>query len=179
MEMSVKNWVRVWAKTLVATPFVFMALVVAAATASQAIHDIDAVASWDGLFNIVRALPELSVYALMIGAIAGLPTLVIGLPMALILERLETTTFLNYAFTGLILGAVGGFVILAYDQYQHAAVPNYLLARTLTPVCAVYGLVAAVMFRLFSRGRSSRPKPRPEPAPLIALPAPADPDQTD
>jgi hypothetical protein len=173
MEMSVKTWVRVWAKTLVATPFVFMALIMLAAIASQAIHDVDAVASWDGLFNIVRALPELSIYALMIGAIAGLPTLVIGLPMALILERLETTTYLNYAFTGLILGAAGGFVILAYDQYQHAAVPNYLFARTMTPVCAVYGLVAAVMFRLFSRARSARPKPPPAPAPLIALPAPA------
>jgi len=175
MEMSVKNWVRVWAKTLVATPFVFMALVVAAATASRALQDVDAVASWEGLFAIVRALPELSIYALMIGAVAGLPTLIIGVPMALILERLEATTFLNYAFTGLLLGAVGGFAILAYEQSTHAA-PNYLLARTLTPVCAVYGLLAAVMFRLFSRSRSSRPKPPPEPAPLIALPAPAEQD---
>jgi hypothetical protein len=175
MEMSVKTWVRVWAKTLVATPFVFMALIMLAAIASQAIHDVDAVASWDGLFNIVRALPELSVYALMIGAVAGLPTLVIGLPTALILERLETTTFLNYAFTGLILGAAGGFAIMASYQYDQPA-PNYLFARTMTPVCAVYGLIAAVMFRLFSRARSARPKPRPEPAPLLALPAPADED---
>jgi hypothetical protein len=175
MEMSVKTWVRVWAKTLVATPFVFMALVVAAAMASQAIHDVDAVASWDGLFNIVRALPELSVYALMIGAVAGLPTLVIGVPAALILERLETNTFLNYAFTGLILGAAGGFAIMAYDQVQQPA-PNYLFARTMTPVCAVYGLIAAVMFRLFSRARSARPKPQPAPPPLIALPPPAEQD---
>jgi len=175
MEMSVKTWVRVWAKTLVATPFVFMGLVVAAAMASQAIHDVDAVASWEGLFNIVRALPELSVYALMIGAIAGLPTLVIGVPTALILERLETTTFLNYAFTGLLLGAAGGFAIMAYDQYQQP-VPNYLFARTMAPVCGVYGLIAGVMFRSFSRTRSARPTPEPTPPPLLALPPPAERD---
>jgi hypothetical protein len=178
MEMSVKTWVRVWAKTLVATPFVFMALVVAAATASRAIHDADAVASWDGLFSIVRALPELSVYALMIGTLAGLPTLLIGVPTALILERLETTTFLNYAFTGLVLGAAGGFAIMAYQQYGQPA-PNYLFARTMTPVTAVYGLLVAVMFRLFSRAKSARPKPRPDPPPLLALPPPADSDEAD
>jgi hypothetical protein len=178
MEMSVKTWVSVWAKTLIVTPFVFMTLVVTAATVSQAINDAAAVASWDGALNIVRALPELSIYALMIGAVAGLPTLLVGVPTALILERLETTSFLNYAFTGLALGAVCGFTILAYDQFQQAA-PNYLLARTLTPVTAVYGLIAAVTFRMFSRFKSARPAP-PQPArQLIALPAPADPDETD
>jgi hypothetical protein len=178
MEMSVRTWVRVWAKTLVATPFVFMALVVAGAAASQAIHDVDSIASWEGLLTIVRALPELSIYALMIGAVAGLPTLLIGVPTALILERLETTSYLNYAFTGLVLGAVAGFVIIAHDQFQ-LSTPNYLFARTLTPVTAVYGLIAAVIFRAFSRARSARPKPPAPRAPLIALPAPADPDQTD
>jgi hypothetical protein len=178
MEMSVKTWARVWAKTLVVTPFVFMALVVAAATASQAIHDAASVASWEGVLNIVRALPELSLYALMIGAVAGLPTLLIGVPTALILERLETTSFLNYAFTGLALGAVCGFAILAYDQFQQPA-PNYLLARTLTPVTAVYGLIAAVTFRAFSRFKSARPAPPQPGRQLIALPAPADPDKED
>ena len=178
MEMSVKTWARVWAKTLVASPFVFMAIVMAAAVVSQAIHDADAVASWDGLFNIVRAVPELSIYALMIGAIAGLPTLIIGVPTALILERLETTSFLNYAFTGLILGAAAGFAIIAAQQYGQPA-PNYLFARTMTPVAAVYGLIAAVTFRAFSRTKSARPKPPAPTPPLIALPAPADPDEAD
>jgi len=163
MEMSVKTWVSVWAKTLIVTPLVFLALVVAAALIARAINDPRGI-DHDTSFAVLSALPQLLFYAAQGGALAALPTLLLGVPTALILERLQTTTFLTYAFVGLTIGAACAFALAQW----HDPNSNFAMIRITAPIAAVYGLLAGVTFRTLSRRKSARPAPavvnHPEPA---------------
>lgn len=152
MEMSVKTWALVWAKTLVATPLVFLALVVVAALIARAISNGQGF-DRETAVAVLFALPELLVHAARGGAAAALPTLALGVPAALVLERLQTTTFLTYAFVGLSIGAACGFAVAHWTGADSSlAVP-----RITVPITAVYGLLAAVIFRTLSRSKSARP----------------------
>jgi hypothetical protein len=173
MEMSVKTWVSVWAKTLIVTPLVFLALVVAAALIARAINDPRGI-DHDTTFVILAALPRLLFYAAQGGAIVALPTLILGIPAALILERLQTTTFLTYAFVGLTIGAACAFGLAQWND------PNstFAMIRITAPIAAVYGLLTAVTFRTLSRRKPARPAPAVVNHPkLEQLEAPADVDE--
>lgn len=147
------RWGLAWLATLVAAPLVFVALLFVAAVVNAFLKD--------NAPDDLRIVPAIVVVAAMYGgAIAAAPTLLLGIPVAFMLERASFTSYVAYAIAGGTAGMVGTACYLGYLDYWSAfgaTTPSPKPSMVLPGVGGAYGIIAALLFRSFAGPPPARP----------------------
>lgn len=145
MSPSTERWLVAWLITLVGGPFAFTLLVGIGSAAFRAVLQPGAGPA-AAFAELLSSLVNTSFFNLVYGAgiISAPPTLLIGVPASIVLERRHMMSLSTFALVGTVGGAIGG-AALGAALSDFAVWPDVMFAL----FGAAYGCFAAITFRYF------------------------------
>lgn len=152
MSQSTERWLLAWLVTLVVAPYGFNALA-GLVIAGIAVVDGQTTATVEGALAFVASLVSTAFFNMVYGSmiLAAVPTLLVGVPASIVLERRRAMAFSSFAVVGAIGGSlVGPLVMAALSDFAFR--PGAFVAL----LGAAYGCFTALTFRLF-RGPGDAP----------------------